>query len=170
MLVGTMGVGVRVGVAVLVGTIGVGVRVGVAVLVGTIGVGVRVGVAVLVGTMGVGVRVGVGVPWRGTSAAAVVRGLAQLVACADPVTTTLALGFESSEVIDAPASDESTIPPTTAATSTAIPTSFPTTCSNSDKHGSGRQSDRLSRGFGRPCRRRTRACSWSRRRPSACLG
>src|SRR5215203_2635824 len=72
-LVGAIGVVVRVGVFVGAGVlVDVGVLVGVGVLV-DVGVLVGAGVLVDVGVfVGPGVVVGVGVPWRGTSAAAVV--------------------------------------------------------------------------------------------------
>ena len=91
-------------------------------------VGVLVGV--FVGTsavfVGVFVRVGVGVACSGPSTAAPCRGgLAQLVE--DPAAAKLALccGFGLLAVRDVPANDESAMPPTTAATSTVIPTTLP---------------------------------------------
>jgi hypothetical protein len=139
-----VGVFVRVGVgttAVFVGVL-VGVRVGgtavfvgvlVGVLVGTIAVFVGVLVGVLVGTIavfvGVFVRVGVGVPCSGLNTVAPCRaGLAQLAeGPAGAAKLELCLRVELGFVLvrDVPANDESTMPPTTAATSTVIPTTLP---------------------------------------------
>lgn len=113
--------GVLVRVGVLVGT-GVFVERGVLVRVG-VPVGIGVAVRVGVGTKNVPVGVGVGVPCSGASTDEPWRaGVAQdeegRAGAAE-----LFCGFVLA-VMDVPASDESTTAPTTAATSTAIPTSL----------------------------------------------
>jgi len=117
-------VGVPVGDCVLVR---VGVPVGDCVLVRVgvpVGIGVLVRVAVGVGMTKVPVGVGVGVPCSGTSADAPCRAGVTQKAEGRVGAAELADGFVLA-VRDVPATDESTIPPTTAATSIVIPTTLP---------------------------------------------
>ena len=138
-LVGTIAVFVGVFVGVLVGTIAVFVGVFVGLLVGTIAVFVGVLVGVLVGTIavfvGVFVGVGVGVPCSGRSRIAACRGGLAHDAAGAPGAAALerCAGFALREVRDVPANDESAMPPTTAATSTAIPTTLPMATSEYDR-------------------------------------